>query len=63
MEHITFTYERGDDFSDNFSTQRIENTLADKDDCGLTIEEVCEQFMSFMESVGFSVDQIVNHFQ
>lgn len=63
MEHIKFIYERGDDSNSSFNSQRIENSLADKDDCGLTIDEVCEQFISFMESSGFSVDQVINYFR
>lgn len=63
MEHIKFIYERGDDSNSVFNSQRIENSLADKDDCGLTIDEVCEQFISFMESSGFSVDQVINYFR
>lgn len=63
MEHIKFVYERGDDSNSGFNSQRIETSLADKDDCGLIIDEVCEQFISFMESSGFSVDQVINYFR
>lgn len=33
------------------------------DDRGLRCEIVCENFVQFMESVGFSTDQIIDYFR
>lgn len=63
MEHIEFKYEFGNDSDKGFNTHRVESSMADRDDCGLTVDEVCENFVQFMESAGFSFDQILNYFR
>lgn len=63
MERIEFKYEIGSETSKNFNTHRVESCMADRDDCGLRVDEVCENFVNFMESAGFSIDQIINYFR
>lgn len=63
MEHIEFKYEFGRESDRGFNTHRVESSMVDRDDCGLRADEVCENFVQFMESAGFSVDQIMNYFR
>lgn len=63
MEHIEFKYEFGNDSDKGFNTHRVESSISDRDDYGLTVNEVCENFVQFMESAGFSLDQILNYFR
>jgi hypothetical protein len=35
----------------------------DKNDCGLRTDDICEMFRDFMESAGFSVQNIIDYFQ
>jgi len=63
MERIEFKYDQGADFGHSFSTNHIESSISDKDECGLVVDEVCEAFVQFMESVGFSVDQVLSYFE
>ena len=63
MEHIEFKYEFGSESDKGFNTHCIESNMTDRDDCGLKVDEVCENFIQFMESVGFSVDQVMNYFR
>ena len=63
MEHIEFKYEFSNDSDKGFNTHRVESSMADHDDCGLRADEVCENFVQFMESAGFSLDQIMNYFR
>ena len=63
MEHIVFKYEFGSESDKGFNTHNVESSMADRDDCGLRVDEVCENFVQFMESVGFSVDQVFDYFR
>jgi len=63
MERIEFKYEFGSEADKSFNTHRVESNMTDRDDCGLKIDEVCENFVDFMESAGFSVDQVFNYFR
>lgn len=63
MERIEFKYEFGSESDKSFNTHRIESSMADRDDCGLRVDEVCENFVEFMESAGFSIDQVFNYFR
>lgn len=63
MERIEFKYEFSNDSDKSFNTHRVESSMTDHDDCGLRTDEVCEKFVEFMESAGFSLDQIMNYFR
>jgi hypothetical protein len=63
MERIELRYEGGYESANNIERQSIETAICDKDDCGLNVKDVCERFLQFMESVGFSVDTIMDYFK
>lgn len=63
MERIEFKYEFGNESDKGFNTHHVESSMADRDDCGLRVDEVCENFIEFMESAGFSIDQIFDYFR
>ena len=61
MEHIEFTYGFKDD---EYGTYK-EVKMARKDDKGqgLTVSEVCEAFVDFMTSAGYSEDGVYDYFK
>lgn len=63
MERIKFEYEFGADFNDNTTTHRIESTVADRAEEGLNVNTVCEAFADFMESIGYSMEQVAHYFE
>ena len=63
MERIEFKYEFGSESSTSFNTHHVESDMTDRDDCGLRTDEICEHFVEFMESIGFSIDQVFNYFR
>ena len=63
MERIEFKYQSGSEFDKSFNTHNIETTITDRSDCGLHIDEVCENFVQFMESAGFSTNQVIDYFR
>ena len=63
MERIVFKYEFGNESDKSFNTHNVESSMVDRDDSGLRVDEVCENFVDFMESAGFSIDQIMNYFR
>lgn len=63
MERIVFKYEFGSEADKSFNTHNVESSMADRDDNGLRADEVCENFVDFMESAGFSIEQIFDYFR
>jgi hypothetical protein len=41
----------------------VQLTLGDKDDGGLHDYEVCDMFLDFMRSVGFSEENVLKYFR
>lgn len=59
MEKVTLIYE----FNDENNLKRVEAMKNDKEDSGLHDYEVCEMFMDFMRSVGFSEQNVIDYFR
>ena len=57
MEYIEFKY----GFNDN-DTESKEIRVCKKDETGLHDYDVCEMFLDFMRSVGFSEENIMKYF-
>ena len=57
MEEIVFKYKM------NETDRDILIKESRNSEQGLTVSEVCEMFMSFMESIGYNVEQIEKYFQ
>ena len=58
MEKIKFTYK----FEEKeFPTKNVK-VVCDGDEAGLNTSDVCEAFVDFMESAGFSIDNIYDYF-
>ena len=63
MECIEMRYVgKNDDFHAE-DAREVRAIRRDKNDCGLRATDICEMFMDFMESVGFSVENIMDYFQ
>ena len=60
MEKITFIYEST--FNDT-DLKRIDSVISDKEDCGLRDYDVCQKFEDFMQSVGFSEQNVLGYFR
>ena len=63
MERIELRYEFSNESDKSCNTFHAENVLTDKDGCGLSIDEICENFVEFMESAGFPVNKVYNYFR
>jgi len=61
MEHIEFTYGFKDE---EFGTYKeVKMMRKDNNGNGLTDSEVCEAFMDFMVSAGYSVESVEAYFR
>lgn len=58
MEHIEFTYVFRDDDNEEKSIH-----VGKRNEDGLHDYEICEMFLDFMTSVGFSEENIFRYFQ
>ena len=58
MEHVEFRY----CFKDT-NDERKEVCISKKDEDGLHDYDICEMFLDFMRSVGFSEENIFKYFQ
>lgn len=58
MEKIIFKYV----FSDDGSDEKIVKTVKNNPD-GLTVDEVCEMFLDFMEAAGYTSENIIKYFR
>lgn len=58
MERIEFTY----NYHDEKGEEKIV-TVAKRNEDGLQDYDICEMFVDFMNSVGFSEDNIFRYFQ
>ena len=63
MECIEMRYVGRNDDSYAEDAREIRAIRRDRDDCGLRTTDICEMFRDFMESAGFSVDNIIEYFQ
>jgi hypothetical protein len=61
MEQINFTYYFGD--QDSGTEHNVRSSRHDKDDCGLQCSDICEMFVDFMTSAGFSEQSIWDYFR
>ena len=60
MEAIEFRYT----FKDNkYGTAKDVRVIKNADDEGLRADEICEMFLDFMETAGFSSKNVLNYFQ
>lgn len=58
MEKVHFVY----DFNYDGNRKSVSWTAEDKADEGLNCSKVCEAFLDFMRSIGFSEDNIFSYF-
>jgi len=58
MEHIEFTYV----FKDKDSEEKAIH-FSKREETGILDHEVCELFLDFMESIGYSKENIFKYFQ
>ena len=63
MERIRFIYDREDDCDSNFREGHAESLIRDKANRGLNLYDICETFVSFLESAGFSGKEITRYFE
>lgn len=63
MECIEMRYVGRNNDSHAEDAREIRAIRRDKDDCGLRTADICEMFRDFMESAGFSVENIIDYFQ
>ena len=62
MERIRFVYTRDDEFSDVSENKSVVMEMRDKDEGGLRCDNICERFVEFMRSAGFSEENIFDYF-
>ena len=59
MERINFTY----CFEDNGTEHSVLSSKRNKEDEGLHCDDICEMFVDFMRSAGFSEQNIYDYFR
>lgn len=60
MEKIQFSYAY--DEGDGSEVRQVNFQKADIKDCGLRATDICEMFVDFMNSVGFSEENVFKYF-